>query len=292
MEGIGNLIQRRLPDQLVFPYEHLSRKELMQLQVDDYNAMAGTLDQEDGYNCDRCKNKGHMEIVVEGAREGLYVKSQVWCRCNHVRNALRRLNRSGLENVVKKYTFDNYQTLDKWQEIIKQNAMNFCKDEKHTWFFIGGQTGAGKSHICTAIAIHYIKKGFDARYMLWQEDIDKIKAAAMEAEQYERMMKELKEIPVLYIDDLFKEGEGEGTRETQFSQADVKRTFEIINYRYNNPDLVTIISSEKTIEDIIKIDQALAGRIAEKANEDNCGYCIGLSPDVKKNWRLKGMVSL
>lgn len=292
MEGIGSLLKKQLQGQSAFPCEGMTLKERMQLQADDYNAIAGNLDQEDGYNCDKCKNKGHMEIVVEGAMEGYYVKSQVWCRCNHIRNALRRLNRSGLENVVKKYTFDQYQTLDKWQEIIKQNAMRFCNDDKHDWFFIGGQTGAGKSHICTAITVHYIKQGKDARYMLWQEEIDKIKAAAMDAEQYEKLMKELKQIPVLYIDDLFKEGEGEGTRETQFTQADVKRTFEIINHRYNNPGLVTIISSEKTIEDIIKIDQALAGRIAEKANADNCGYCIGLAPDVKKNWRLKGMVTL
>ena len=72
----------------------------------------------------------------------------------------------------------------------------------------------------------------------------------------------------------------------------MKRTFEIINFRSMNPDLITIISSEKTIEAMVEIDQALAGRIAELANKDECGYCIALDPDIKKNWRLKGMVRL
>lgn len=292
MEGIGNLLKSQLPDQSASSFEQMSLKERLQWKVDAYNATEGNLNQEDGYNCDRCRNKGHMFIVTEGVMEGYYVESQVWCRCNRVRNALRRLNRSGLENVVKRYTFDRYETPDKWQETIKKNAMNFCKDDKHNWFFIGGQTGAGKSHICTAITVHYIRQGLDARYMLWQEEIDKIKAASMEAETYERMMKELKEVPVLYIDDLFKEGEGGKTKETQFSQPDVKRTFEIINHRGMNPDLITIISSEKTVDDIVQIDQALAGRIAEFSNKDNCGYCICLPPDIKKNWRLKGMVTL
>lgn len=306
MEGFGKLIATALREESESPcepeiqkmmqaassYKQKSPKERLQERVDDYNALSGILNQEDGYNCDICKNKGHIAVVKEGAMEGYYVESQLWCRCNRVRNALRRLNRSGLESVVKRYTFDRYQTLDTWQEIIKQNAMKFCKDDKHNWFFIGGQSGAGKSHICTAITVHYIKQGLDARYMLWQEEIDKLKAVAMDAEQFEPLMKELKEVSVLYIDDLFKEGEGSKVKETQFSQADLKRTFEIINYRSMNPDLITIISSEKTIEAMVEIDQALAGRIAEFANKDGCGYCIALEPDIKKNWRLKGMVTL
>lgn len=66
--------------------------------------------------------------------------------------------------------------------------------------------------------------------------------------------------------------------------------FEIINYRYNNQDLITIISSERTLTDLLDIDEAIAGRIAEKSKPG--GYCINLNKDTKKNWRMQGIVEL
>jgi len=254
-----------------------------------YNETAGKLNEYDGYNCDVCKNRGHYWTARKSELFGFFVETQVDCKCQRVRKAIRKLNKSGLQNVVKEYTFDKYKTPNEWQMSIKQRAMQFCQDSQNHWFFIGGQSGAGKSHLGTAIAVHYIRQGLDVIYMQWLDDIDRIKASVLEMEQYERLMKEYKEAPVLYIDDLFKVGNGAGTKEAQFSQADVKRTFEIINYRVNNPGLITIISSEKTIPEMIGIDEALAGRIVQLTQD--AGYCINLNRDIKKNWRLKNLTT-
>ena len=127
-------------------------------------------------------------------------------------------------------------------------------------------------------------------YMQWLDDIDRLRNLSMakDTAQYDRLIQEYKEAPVLYIDDLFKAGNGVDTSSAQFLQTDVKRTFEILNYRYNNPGLVTIISSEKTIIEMVSVDEAFAGRIAEKTQ--SAGYCINLPKDIKKNWRLKNLM--
>ena len=66
--------------------------------------------------------------------------------------------------------------------------------------------------------------------------------------------------------------------------------FEIINYRCNQPELITIISSERTLAELVEIDEAVAGRIAQRSK--NNGYCINLNRDARKNWRMRGLVEL
>lgn len=267
--------------------KEMNQQEYEQWKADNYNASVGNLNEKDDYNCDLCKNKGYVAKVVYSEIGGYYTNLLEQCKCNNARNAIRRLNKSGLKNVVRQYTFDKYETPEKWQEYIKTSAVKFCSDEENNWFFIGGQTGCGKSMICTAIAVHYIRNGMDCRYMLWRDDITKIKAIVNDAEQYEKAMNELKEIPVLYIDDMFKTGKGEDGRVKMPTTADINAAFEIINYRYNNPELITIISSERQIAEMYDIDEAIAGRITERTK--SFGYCISVKNDRERNWRLKGL---
>ena len=265
----------------------LTEKEMEQWKADTYNAMEGNLHLSDGYNCDLCKNKGFTASVRLNEQFGYYSNVLSPCKCEKARNALRRLNKSGLRNVVKDYTFEKYQTPEIWQQTIKEAALRFCEDEENNWFFIGGASGAGKSHICTAAAVHYIRDGKDCHYMLWRDEIAKVKAYINDPDEYGKIMKRLKETPVLYIDDLFKNGKDRQGNVEPPTAADVQAAFEILNYRYNNPELVTIISSERTISELIDIDEAIAGRIAERSM--GCGYCINLKKDRSRNWRLRGL---
>lgn len=79
---------------------------------------------------------------------------------------------------------------------------------------------------------------------------------------------------MLYIDDLFKQ--------SSVSDADVKLAFEIIDYRARN-NLITVISSELDVNDLIEIDEALGGRIVQMTKGNR--YII--SKDRKKNYRLR-----
>lgn len=154
------------------------------------------------------------------------------------------------------------------------------------WFFIGGQTGAGKTHICTAICREFLLSGKSVKYMLWRDDIVKIKGCANDAQAYSKLIDEYKRVEVLYIDDLFKTGKGPDGSKQQPTGADINAAFEILNYRYNDPKLVTIVSSECTVNDILDIDEAVGGRIFEKAK------VFSLSRDRRKNYRLRGAVEL
>lgn len=269
----------------------MSREEYEQYKVDSYNETEGDLHLKDGYECALCKNKGMVAKLEHSPIYGYGIEVLAKCKCHKARNALARLHRSGLGNVVKKYTFDKYQTPDEWQKHIKETAQRFCEVKERYCFFIGGQSGAGKTHICTAIARHFIWQEMETRYMVWPQEIQGIQASVNDPERYEAKMKELKEADVLYIDDLFKNGKDERTGKMRTpSEPEVRRAFEIINYRYNDPDKITIISSERTLFELNDIDQALAGRIAEKTKEQ--GFCINLRPDFNKNWRMKGLVEL
>lgn len=289
MELIKELLtQSQTKSEFGFDFEALDPKDYEQLKADLYNKSTGNLNEDDGYNCDECKNKGFIAKVTYDEMFGYYNQTLVMCKCQKIRTAIKRLNKSGLKNIVKDYTFDKYQANEEWQRNIKAAAIRFCKDNSNTWFFIGGQSGSGKTHLSTAIAVHYIKAGKPVRYMLWRDEIVKIKANVNEAVIYNELISELKKAPVLYIDDLFKCGKGSDGKPQQPTVADINAAFEIINYRYNNPDLITIISSERTLVELNQIDEAVAGRIAEKTKE--AGYCINIKHNPARNWRMNGVL--
>lgn len=292
MEGIGSLLKMQMPEGLERGCEPYSDdpKEKERQKAGDHNANAGFLHEEDGYNCDICKNKGYVVTVVKNELFGYYTESLLNCRCCRIRNAIRRLNRSGLKARVKACTFDRYETPDAWQKTIKETAQRFVDSVNGEWFFIGGQSGAGKTHICTAAAIAKLKQGKELRYMEWREEVPKIKASITDAGRYAGLMKELKETDILYIDDLFKNGKGADGVVIQPTAADINLAFEIINYRYNQPELITIISSERTLIELMEIDEAIAGRVAERTKAH--GFCINLKPDTQKNWRMRDLVEL
>lgn len=261
----------------------------VRMSCDDYNNRVGNLNEIDGYDCPVCKNRGMISVPKQDSA-GHWAEWHTMCDCRKTRHTLRKLKQSGLKNMIHDYTFDKYIAEEPWQETIKAGALRFIEDEENTWFFIGGASGAGKTHICTAIAAHYLNKGKFVKYMLWRDDVVKLKANVNDSEAYDNMMHELKTADVLYIDDLFKTGKNNDGMPQKPTGADINIAFELLNYRYNNPELITLISSESRVKDILDIDEAIGGRIAERTIQ--FGYGINIKPDRNKNYRLKGSVEL
>lgn len=226
------------------------------------NKKAGSLD---GYDCPLCKNRGYFtKIRDDGARVS------VECECMSKRRALYRIKKSGLENLLRIYTFDTYKTNDAWHKKAKAIAQEYAQNMRG-WFYIYGNPGSGKTHLCTAICSEMIRHGKDVRYMLWRNDAPHLKAFVKERQEYEQLMNQYSSVPVLYIDDFLK---------GKVTDADVNVAFELINNRYNADGQITIISSERTINDILQIDEAIGSRIYERSR----GYCIK-TPN--ENWRLQ-----
>ena len=181
--------------------------------------------------------------------------------------------RSGIAPMLEKYDLKNYKTQENWQKIILDTALEYLANGGEKWWFIGGQSGSGKTMICTGIVGELVKKRYETRYIVWNEAMRDLKDDIANKQQLSVKLEELKRVELLYIDDLFK------SEPTKF---DKDTLFEIINYRYNN-NLKTIISSEKSINVIFEIDNAIGGRIKERC----CEFCISVEKDNTKNQRLK-----
>ena len=116
-----------------------------------------------------------------------------------------------------------------------------------------------------------INKGKEVYYMSWRDESTAIKADITDSEAYEKRIKKLKTVEVLYIDDFLKGSD---------TDADIRLAFEILNARYNDKRLRTVISSERDITELLERDEALGSRIYERAK----GYTLR-APD--SNWRLR-----
>ena len=255
-----------------------------QKKADDYNASVGDLNEKDGYDCPICKNKGSMMIVeIKDDWPRPRVRE---CKCMAMRYTIARMKRSGLQNIITQCTFDKYEELDPWHTSVKKRAMEYATTPSG-WFFMGGQSGAGKSHLCTAICREFLLRGERVQYMMWVDDAAQLKGIVNDGADYVREVDRFKKAPVLYIDDLFKVQNDNGQNRSKPTAADVRLAFEIINYRVVSK-LPTIISSEFTLGELVDIDQAVAGRIAEMAEFN----AINITPDISKNYRLRKVVTV
>ena len=220
-----------------------------------------------GVDCPVCGNTG--QIIERGpALLELHVYE---CPCMKQRRSLRSLRKAGMEDMAQRYTLDSYKANTPHREKVKAAAERFI-NEKTGWFFIAGQTGSGKTHICTAICTAIMEEhGGEIYFMPWRDESTALKAGVTDREWYEARIKKLQTVPLLYIDDFLKGGSNE---------ADLRLAFQILNTRYNDTVLRTIISSEITLEGITGLDEAIGGRIYERSR----GYAVMAPPE---NWRLR-----
>ena len=252
---------------------HLTQEEYQQQRIDWYNQSVGNLNEADGYNCDECRNKGFIARLDENGYEVHRA-----CKCQKTRAALKRAKRSGLGDIITEFTFKKFNATEEWQMQVKNTAQAFCKDDECKWFYIGGQVGAGKTHICTAIAAHYIKSGLEVKYMIWSEEAKKLKALVNDI-SYQSEIEIYKNIDVLYLDDFLKVKNGENP-----TTADINLAFEIINHRLLDNEKITIISSEKMLDELMEYDEATMSRIYQKTGI----YKLNIGKDRNKNYRLRG----
>lgn len=246
-------------------------------KADIYNQTEGKFT---GMDCRKCRNRGNIAIPKEDG--GIVI---VECDCMNARRSIWKMEKSGLANVIRDMTFERFQATEAWQEHIKTRCMAYAEN-LDGWLLLCGQVGSGKSHLCTAVCRHRLLKGDAVRYMPWRDDIARLKALSLDNTERSKIMDALKTAPILYIDDLFKTGRtADGA--VNPTGADVSLAFEIINYRYIN-HLPTIVSTEKTPEELLAIDEATASRIIERAKS----YTLNISRKPERNYRLRKVVTL
>ena len=239
---------------------HADLGDVMRMRMDDYNRSRGDLDAAYGYDCPLCLNRGYT-CKLEERMGGIWDKYYE-CSCMDIRRNILRLRRSGLERAVKEMTFEAFRTDEPWQQAMLDRAKRYLQDgfPQGRWFYAGGQPGCGKTHICTAIAGELLKTR-PLLYMPWAQESKALKALVTDAEAYAARIGRLEEVDVLYIDDFLKGVD---------SDADIRLAYEILNFRYNDTGLRTILSSETDLKTLLKRDEALGGRVYERAR----GYVL------------------
>ena len=268
MKSVSELIDNKTPKPM------MTNKERMEMRAKAYNETEGDLKYVD---CPKCKNKGYIQAVKFNGFYNDYIEVMTECECMSKRKLMYKAQNSGLGDYLNK-RFNDYTIEADWQKNIKTKAIEYCKSENKYWFVTLGQSGAGKTLISSIIANYLLlKQEKTVLYITWTDFISKLKRDMMSdnTNDVSNYLDEIKNVEVLYIDELLK----------KFNETDLKYIIEIINYRYTN-DLKTIISSEKTIDELLDIDEATFGRVIEKADR----FIINIPKDKKKNYRLRNLL--
>lgn len=242
------------------------------MRMDSYNKQPGNLKD---WDCPECHNKGAV-AYLDG--EGMRIRD---CGCMVKRRCIRKMQESGLKDVIRKYTFDSFTVEDSWQQTMKDTAYRYAQAPEG-WLCMTGQGGSGKTHLCAAVCRELLLKGMEVVYMPWREDAAQLKAMSLDNEDRAKMMRRLKNAPVLYIDDLLWYNRSDGNASP--TNADVNLAFELLNHR-NCSCLPTIISTELSPPELMRINEAVAGRILDNAGKNICT----INPDQHKNYRLRGI---
>ncbi|MBQ7828228.1 MAG: ATP-binding protein [Clostridia bacterium] len=112
------------------------------------------------YECPICHDTGYSGGLM--------------CRCFKEALTLARLEKSGLGQLVRtqsfdSFSFDYYTGADQAMmrmnvKALKEFAENFTGKGDRSWLFFG-DTGLGKTHLSSSVAMELIHRGFDVVYM-------------------------------------------------------------------------------------------------------------------------------
>ena len=239
-------------------------------------------EEEPKYKCQKCRDTGlYQRIRDDGESE------MVFCECKKVREAEKRIEKSGLATEIREKTFKNFKAETEWQEAMKNKALAYGKaymkaknaGGKLPWFFIAGQPGSGKTHLCTALCGAMLRKGIPVYYMQWVTESRRLRALANDPD-FDAMLWQYTDIDILYIDDLFKQ---QGHREIRVSDAEAKVLFEILNTRYIQ-NKATIISTEWYLEsELMPLDDGTFSRVYERSKK----YTVSIERGGDKNYRIR-----
>lgn len=228
-------------------------RDELEKMVQNIKAMRGT-ERKEEYECPKCKDSGWVEVEQDG-----YICMK-HCECWAVREAKALMERSGISMEFQNKGFKNFDTRNNPQLSNAKNKaigyyQNFLKIEhtRNNSIMFYGQVGSGKTHLGTAICSNLMNQNVAVIYMAYRNTVTKIKQRLTDETDYEKEVNRYAQARVLYIDDLLK---------GRITESDVNILYEIVNYRYMN-NLPIIISTEKSLEELLNFDEAIGSRIIE-----------------------------
>ena len=208
--------------------------------------------------CQRCKESNGW--IVISTPDNWYTEHMERCTCTQTQAVQ---NRIGKEQLVgfELLTFTTFEAYDANTLEIKDKARIYLKNPKHS-FLLLGESGRGKTHLAMAIANNLLAKKHGVLVFKYRDEIRKMQSA-INTPEFEKMMYRFRNCEYLVIDELFK---------SKPSESELKIMYEIIDHRAAKGKSM-IITSEKTLNDLMDIDEALLGRIYQSCHDDN-NICV------------------
>lgn len=207
------------------------------------------------YECEKCKDSGWIGYEDE---KGRFCSKR--CDCWAMREARRIMRNSEISTEFQSKGFNDYDTKGNEQlEHAKNKAIEYFQQfqkiehTRRNSIMFCGQVGSGKTHLGTAICSNLMNLRIPVVYMAYRNTVTRLKQKIVDAKEYDKDINQYVKARVLYIDDLLK---------GKITDSDVNIMYEIINYRYMN-SLPIIISTEKSLEELLDFDEAIGSRILE-----------------------------
>lgn len=224
------------------------------------------------YDCPKCEDRGYIFKIQDG------YEVAVPCECLEKKQSIEKMERSGLTEAFKQRTFKTFIVNNEWQLEAKAKAMDYSKNFKETKasLMLSGQPGSGKTHIGVATMLRLIENNTGCVYREYISMLTDLKQTSMDEEEYIRSLEKYINPPVLFLDDFLK---GEPTK------ADLKHIYKVINTRYLK-GMPMIISTEKSVQDILEFDEAVGSRIVEMAQNNIITFPRG----IENNYRLRNII--
>lgn len=266
----SDIFHALIPEEYRSSGEQMTTAAFMQKQCDWYNESEGRLD---GIDCPECKNRGNYQLLDN---DGNRVMRE--CKCMAQRRYMTAMKAAGLGELYERCTFDKYRVTNEWQKTCKALAMRYAAQDGNGWFYFGGNSGSGKTHLCTAICSELAKKGRQIMYVQWKRCLAQLVQTKFKLNEQEQLFSDMTTADVLYIDDFLKTPMNKAPSDEALSYA-----LEIVDARYKS-DRKTIFSSEFMTREILTFDEALGGRIIEKSK----GNKVLLERESGRNYRTQG----
>ena len=165
-------------------------------------------------------------------------------------DATRRWQESG---VIQRQTFENFKLVRGTEVALKYAKELAFGTANFGWLGICGGVGNGKTHLCNAIARVSLERGMEVIMLSSANMFSKIKSA-MNDNTDQELIKRLKEVMVLVIDDLGAEYDSPW----QLSILD-----EILDTRYHTARL-TVVASNLDLQNLPESMKRIESRFADK----------------------------
>ncbi len=247
------------------------------------------------YECPKCKDVGGL-IVKKVDEEDCCTKGkeyEVWvdCDCQLQKRANNLLKVSEITDEFKNKTFSNYEITNRpVAKAMKDIATKYfqeysdIKGTEQNSIALLGQPGCGKTHLLTALSNNMMQKKLES--VLYFPYVEGFNDLRNDFEKLEAKLIRMKEVEILYIDDLFKpaskpDRDGKRIRVPQASEWELKQLFAVINYRQMNNKPI-FISSELDFNEMIALDEGLGTRIYMMCKQ----YFMTVEKDLSLNYRL------